>query len=238
MDILNFISWIKGKRLVTTVDPAKTLLPVALKDDRRDDDYLTGAISVEDLAAQVGGLQTVAVDGTTIQGDGTPTNPLFANVPPSTNIYNSDGTLTGNRTLTGGNNNLIFNDIAQFRTKQNNFDSGITLDWNNGAFYFGAGLGGGQSGTALIIEAVGNERSRFWHQNNVKGVSLDFITRKYLFGQINGNNATSLTIDDAAAFPVQVSGTNVSANTAGGASGQFLKIKVNGVDYKIDLLNP
>ena len=79
MDILNFISWIKGKRLVTTVDPAKTLLPVALKDDRRDDDYLTGAISVEDLAAQVGGLQTVAVDGTTIQGDGTPANPLVSN---------------------------------------------------------------------------------------------------------------------------------------------------------------
>ena len=53
MDILNFISWIKGKRLVTTVDPAKTLIPVALKDGRRDDDYLTGAISVEDLAAQI-----------------------------------------------------------------------------------------------------------------------------------------------------------------------------------------
>jgi hypothetical protein len=53
MDILNFISWIKGKRLVTTVDSAKTLLPVALKDNRRDDDYLTGAITVQDLAAQI-----------------------------------------------------------------------------------------------------------------------------------------------------------------------------------------
>ena len=51
MDILNFISWIKGKRVVTTVDPARTLLPVALKDGRRDDDYLTGAITVEDFAA-------------------------------------------------------------------------------------------------------------------------------------------------------------------------------------------
>jgi hypothetical protein len=55
MDILNFISWIKGKRVVTSVDPAKTLIPVGLKDDRRDDGYLAGAITVEDFAAQVGG---------------------------------------------------------------------------------------------------------------------------------------------------------------------------------------
>jgi len=53
MDILNFISWIKGGRVVTTVDPAKTLLPVGLKDNRRDDGYLAGAISVEDLTTQL-----------------------------------------------------------------------------------------------------------------------------------------------------------------------------------------
>lgn len=78
MDILNFISWIRGGRVVTSVDPAKTLLPVGLKDGRRDDDYLAGAISVTDFAAQVGGLQTVAVDGVTITGDGTPGDPLVA----------------------------------------------------------------------------------------------------------------------------------------------------------------
>lgn len=63
MDILNFISWIKGKRLVTTVDPAKTLLPVALKDGRRDDDYLVGAITVENFAALVGDPSVTFVDG-------------------------------------------------------------------------------------------------------------------------------------------------------------------------------
>ena len=63
MDILNFISWIKGKRLVTTVDPAKTLLPVALKDSRRDDDYLTGAISVSDFANLVGDPSVTFVQG-------------------------------------------------------------------------------------------------------------------------------------------------------------------------------
>ena len=53
MDILNFISWIKGRRQVTSVDPAKTLLPVGLKDPRRDDEYLAGAISVADLITQL-----------------------------------------------------------------------------------------------------------------------------------------------------------------------------------------
>jgi hypothetical protein len=53
MDILNFISWIRGGRQVTTVDPAKTLLPVGLKDPKRDDGYLAGAISVEDLVTQI-----------------------------------------------------------------------------------------------------------------------------------------------------------------------------------------
>jgi hypothetical protein len=54
MDILNFISWIKGSRVVTSVDPAKTLIPVGLKDNRRDDGYLAGAISVADFVSQYG----------------------------------------------------------------------------------------------------------------------------------------------------------------------------------------
>jgi len=53
MDILNFISWIKGGRVVTSVDPTQTLIPVGLKDNRRDDGYLAGAITVQDLAAQL-----------------------------------------------------------------------------------------------------------------------------------------------------------------------------------------
>jgi hypothetical protein len=53
MDILNFISWIRGRRVVTSADPATSLLPVALKDDRRDDSYLTAGISVQNFATQV-----------------------------------------------------------------------------------------------------------------------------------------------------------------------------------------
>jgi|LauGreDrversion4_2_1035121.scaffolds.fasta_scaffold134994_3 hypothetical protein len=53
MDILNIISWIKNKRYVTSVDPATTLMPIGLKDDRRDDGYLAGVITVENFAAQI-----------------------------------------------------------------------------------------------------------------------------------------------------------------------------------------
>lgn len=56
MDILNFISWIKGKRQFTTVDPAQSVLPVGIKDPKRDDDYLTGAITVENFADVVAGV--------------------------------------------------------------------------------------------------------------------------------------------------------------------------------------
>lgn len=53
MDVLNFISWLKSKRQVTTVDASQTLIPLGLKDARRGDSYLPGAISVEDLASAV-----------------------------------------------------------------------------------------------------------------------------------------------------------------------------------------
>ena len=53
MDILNFISWIKGSRIVTTADPNKTLLPLGLKDNKRDDGYLAGAITLSDFISQI-----------------------------------------------------------------------------------------------------------------------------------------------------------------------------------------
>lgn len=53
MDILNIISWIKGKRVVTSVEPNTSVLPVGLRDPRRQDLYLPVVISVADFAAQM-----------------------------------------------------------------------------------------------------------------------------------------------------------------------------------------
>lgn len=227
MDILNFISWIRGRRQVTSVDPTKTLIPVGLKDGRRDDDYLAGAISVEDLAAQIAPPPT-----------------------PSVNIYNSNGTLTGNRTLNANNLNLFFNNANIFQSG-NGANYNLLLD-NNGVLLQSSNqlivINGNAS--SIQIGKTSLPQSRYlelntnveyfksvWNNNDI-GLKLDFANRTYQLGQITGNNATTLKIDDVAAYPVQVSGTNVAANTAGAASGQFLKIKVNGVDYKIALLNP
>ncbi len=53
MDILNFISWIKNRRYFPTVDPATTLLPVGIRDDKRDDKYLAGAMTVQELIDEI-----------------------------------------------------------------------------------------------------------------------------------------------------------------------------------------
>ena len=53
MDILNIISWIKGKQVVTTVDPDTTILPLGLKTPRRQDAYLPAVMTVTDFAAQM-----------------------------------------------------------------------------------------------------------------------------------------------------------------------------------------
>jgi len=50
MDILNFINWLKGGRLVKTVDPKQSLVPIATRDGKRDDAWITNAMTVEDLA--------------------------------------------------------------------------------------------------------------------------------------------------------------------------------------------
>jgi hypothetical protein len=47
MDILNFISWIKAKRL-TTVAPEGSLVAVAAPSTKRDDKYLTVAMTLND----------------------------------------------------------------------------------------------------------------------------------------------------------------------------------------------
>jgi hypothetical protein len=54
MDILNFISWVKEARIVTTIDPTETFLPVGVKDLRRGDDFIIDVITIEDLASQLG----------------------------------------------------------------------------------------------------------------------------------------------------------------------------------------
>ena len=79
MDILNFIFWTKNKRIVKTVDPNRTLLAVGLKNNRRSDGYLAGAITVADFAVQVAtGIQG-PTGATGLQGVAGPVGPAGLN---------------------------------------------------------------------------------------------------------------------------------------------------------------
>jgi len=56
-----------------------------------------------------------------------------------TNIYNSDGTLTGNRTLSGANNDLTFADLNIFKISVGGNDNGLNIDFARDIISLGSG---------------------------------------------------------------------------------------------------
>ena len=156
MDILNFISWIKGGRVVTSVDPTQTLLPVGLKDNRRDDGYLAGAITVADFAAQLApvpaykvytALLTQSGFGNTI---GISSGPLTKGVTyqiqnPGGNFLNvgapnnDPGTyfvaINNDTPISYGGSALLFNTGAPVVTVLENTIGNIWFTYNSDGFY-------------------------------------------------------------------------------------------------------
>lgn len=123
MDILNFISWLKGGRIVKTINPSQSLIPIATRDSKRDDQWLTNAITAEDLGDQIGGLQTVSVDGVTITGNGTSQN-VLKTTAPKTYVANISQSSTSNPAI-----NVVFNNtgvsLTFTRTGQGVYESNI-----------------------------------------------------------------------------------------------------------------
>ena len=146
MDILNFISWIKRGRVVTTVDPTQTLLPVGLKDGRRDDKYLAGAISVADFAAQIGGGG----------GGFDPTNVEIAEV----NVINA---IEGTSIPDGASASYIKTIPLGFTTRAtkvlavisiNSINAGSSITINNPAYTYGVS----SQGTSSFFNALVNKK--------------------------------------------------------------------------------
>jgi hypothetical protein len=137
MDILNFISWIRGRRQVTTVDPAKTLIPIGLKDGRRDDGYLAAAITVQDLAAQIAPQPTYKVYTALLtQSGGSIVNYLYSgslvkgvSYTVTSATSNCDFTNVGGPIGVSGAG-LSF--VATENLEPNNWD-GSELEYNSGA---------------------------------------------------------------------------------------------------------
>jgi len=102
MDILNFISWTKNGRTVSTVDGANTLVPLGFKDPKRDDGYLAGSISVDNLLASIPlPPSVIGVNGTSLYS----TTPLAGPVGLLDNI--ALGSEAGQNATTAERSNFI-----------------------------------------------------------------------------------------------------------------------------------
>ena len=89
MDILNFISWIKGSKLVSSIDVNKTLIPLGVKTSRRDDDYVSVTMTVQDFINQIPIPPQPAI-----------TSSIWANGFTVVGCINEDITLPANSNLT------------------------------------------------------------------------------------------------------------------------------------------
>jgi hypothetical protein len=80
-NLTNFFNLIVGRRIKTQLEPSD-LIAVGTKQSPALGDYKPTAIKFEDLQEQLGGLQTVVVDGVTITGNATTISPLVAAITP------------------------------------------------------------------------------------------------------------------------------------------------------------
>lgn len=85
-NLTNFFNIIRGKRIKTQLEDSD-LIAIGTKQSPAIGDYKPTAIQFKDLATQIGGLQTVDVDGVTITGNGTLASPLV--VPPAAINYST-----------------------------------------------------------------------------------------------------------------------------------------------------
>lgn len=235
-NISNFFNLFKTKKIKKTLAP-NDIIPIGVRDTTNRADYQASGITYKDFAAQIAPPPT-----------------------PSTNIYNSDGTLNATRGIDCNNNNVNWNNAGNFSIKNTNGSNQFYLS-NGGINFFygtinneiGVHSGSYSTGINITLGSIRGTNFRGLITQNIFGVDtngvyngpptwnglkLDLANKRYELGNLTGGNTTTLKIDDAAGYPVQINGVNVTQNTAGVASGLNLKIKVNGVDYVIELKQP
>jgi hypothetical protein len=140
-----------------------------------------------------------------------------------------------NSGLAFGDSYLVNDTTASvLKTVYSGNDIGLKLDFGNSQYFFGD-YTTNPTGNFLLVDMGGSiicSSSVFYGS---EGIVLDMANRIYLLGDPGNLNNTYLTIDDTNQRWEMSS--NLSANTAGASSGQFLKVRIGGVDYKIALLN-
>jgi hypothetical protein len=98
------------------------------------------------------------------------------------NIYNSDGTLTGNRTLTADNFQLTFKDINVFEINGPLLNNGRTIVFDNTSKTYQIGdIDGSFNKTFLEISDI-NPYIKTCYGSNDIGLKLDFANQLYTLG--------------------------------------------------------
>jgi hypothetical protein len=204
MDILNFISWIKGRRRFTSVDPTETLLPVGIRDTRRDDKYLTGAISVQELINLVppsGNFGLYAQTGNSI--------PITNTTVESTLINGGVGTLSvpanafqigdSFRAVFGGILNAANNQTIRVKVKTGSvilLDSGIQPITNitNDVFSLNIDFTIRQLGTAGVASIVALGAFHYTKTSNATVQGFAFNTVNSTTFNTTINNTLDVTV--------------------------------------------
>ena len=178
-------------------------------------------------------------------------------VIPTNLWFEVDNTTKIIKTINNQNNNGLKLDFAntvyQFGQITGGFLNQLVIDdanqimgFKNGGFYQGfkyevASLkpyqfGQITSGNLTSIYINDNAEKISASINNAdNGLILDFQNAIQIFGDVND---CYIQLEQGNSYQFQLNGSNISSGSAGGASGQHLKIKINGVDYKIELRNP
>lgn len=247
MDILNFISWIKGSRLVTSVDASKTLLPVGLKDPKRDDGYLAGTITVEDFASALA-PSIFDDEGNVFIGKNAFNSIVFPskenNIAIGENTLNNviqnnnigigyaalRYTTTGGYNIAIGDSTLLFNTIGDANIGMGS----ATLFFNTtGDYNVAIGV------SALFSNTTGNDNIGIGNSaitGNTTGQSVVAIGREtdnqnYSYCVLLGRQAQATANNQ---FVVGSPGYNVgTVSVESNTSSQVWNVRINGVDRKI-----
>lgn len=129
----------------------------------------------------------------------------------------------------GTNTNLLIDSNNQY----------IQMLINSNGYFFADGTTL-STRTGAIYTLVTNTQGVYTQDagNNNFGIRVDFPNRITSLGDWSGSfSAYYLNLDDINGV-LELNGTNLQSNTAGGSSGEHLVLTLNGTQYKIALLNP
>jgi hypothetical protein len=143
-------------------------------------------------------ISATTISGGTLYGDG-------SNLTNVQNIYNNDGILTGNRTLSGASNDLTFSDLNVFKTTSGGNDIGLLLDFANQELSLGDSSNIGNNANIFVHSPFsGNNWGVYTTNVSINkygsriGLGIDFEYSTFSLGDFAElGNGNFITVDNA-----------------------------------------